>query len=265
MSDAFQPETVSTEAEIAEAARTRDAEAVKTACEMTEAVLIRLESSWWGKEAFGQWGEFWLIQPEFVSDNGGLKVSKGVALSDVTGYVRSARSARETVGGLNSKAARKLERKVTDWFDTSEKPGPGMAPVDERDSFRDEWVPVSKIQVAVRTPPSEDNLLVGPDGAERGQMDDADIRVTDTARTKYGEKFVLEGDTYEVLSSKGEDLGDEMDWGTAHATYDGGVGEWVCDAESDALSHVIGVLTDEGYTVAVADTYEGAAPTPATA
>jgi len=256
----FSPEVMDADddAALAEAVRRGDPDilaAVKEVMQETDAVLVRLDSTWWGNEAFGVWGEWFFVKPDSVSPSGkALFVDEGIKTSDAVGRVTSAKRINNSRGGLNSKAARKTRRKAFNWFDNSEKPGPGTAPTDDRDSFKGASVPLSVIQYAVRYPESADNVVVETNGATHaGKMSEGDVRVTGTKRDKYGEKFVLSGDTYDALSSKCDNLSDEMSWDNTHCTFDGD--DWVCDRDSDAITEVVRVLTDNGYKVSIADDY----------
>lgn len=259
--DTFSPEVLDPEddAALAEVTRMRSMErldALKEVMQESDAVLVRLDSTWWGNEAFGVWGDYFLVKPDSVSPSGkALFVDEGVKMSEVVGKVTSAKNILNSVGGLNSEAARRIRRKATDWFDDSKKPGPGMPPTDERDSFRDASVPLSVIRCAVRYPESDGHLIMedeveyGANAGREGKMSEGDIKVVGTKQSQYGTKFVLSGDTYKALSSKGDNLSDEVDWGKAHLTFDGD--DWVCDCGSNAISHVIKVLVENGYSVAV--------------
>lgn len=61
----------------------------------------------------------------------------------------------------------------------------------------------------------------------------------------YGKKAILGGDTYELLSSQGEDLASEVDWDSAHLTFNGDIESWMIDA--DAIDELEEVLNDHGY------------------
>lgn len=273
----FAPETVTTEAEVAELTRSRDAGHIMEVLAETDAVAIKFPSTWWGNEAFGIWGEWFFVHPNGTSEKA-LFVNKGVKMADPVGYLRSARRVNETRGGLNSNAARKFRRKAFNWMDDSAKPGPGMPPTDDRDSFYGGSCPLSVIEVAFRTPPASDNIVYTPGcdvdftgegwkafdaGDATGPMDDGDIRVTGTTRTRYGTKVEMEGDTYGAFKSDG--LDDELTFHgdnpfkCAHHTYNGNC--WVADADS-FIPYVVPVLLDAGYSVAidrdVAETCRGA-------
>lgn len=254
----FSPEVLDPEddAALAEAIRSADQETIDAVREVmteTDSVLVCLSSSWWGNEAFGVWGKWFFIKPDGVSPSGkALFVDEGIKTSDPIGRVKSAKRMLESRGGYTPKAARKTKAKAFDWFDDSAKPGPGTLSVDEReDSFKNESVPLSVVKYAVRFPESEDDLVVETNEATHaGKMSDGDVQVSSIKSTQYGAKFVLSGDTYEAFSSGGDNLSDEVDWDTAHLTFDGD--GWVCDKDSNAISHVVRVLTQNGYKVSIA-------------
>jgi len=136
--------------------------------------------------------------------------------------------------------------------------GPGGGDgFDERDYFADESTPLSVIEAAVATPVDEDNLVFDAEGTREGPMTEGDVRVVGTTRTRFGEKFVLAGDTYAAFKEDG--IADEIpfdrdDGADAHHTYNGDA--WVCDI--DGVSLVIDAFVDEGYTVSVDSTYADA-------
>jgi len=258
----FSPEVLDEDddAVLAEAIRKGDGDvlkAVRQVMQETDAVLIRLDSTWWGNEAFGVWGEWFFIKPDSVSPSGkALFVDEGIKTSDAIGRITRAKRINNRRGGLTSNAAWKIRRKAFNWFDSSEKPGPGTAPTDERDSFKGTSVPLSVIQYAVRYPESEDDLIIETNGATHaGKMSEGDIRVSGTKQTQYGPKFVLSGDTYDAFSSNGDNLSDEVEWERSYLTFDGD--DWVCNKDSDAITHVVNVLTENGYKVSVDDKYAG--------
>jgi hypothetical protein len=257
----FTPEVLGDEddAALAESIRSADPEtleAVKEVMQETDSVLVCLDSTWWGNEAFGVWGKWFFIKPDSVSPSGkALFVDEGIKTSDPIGRIKSANRMLESRGGYTPKASRKTKRKAFNWFDDSAKPGPGTLSVDEReDSFKGESIPLSVISYSVRFPESQDDLVVETNEATHsGKMSEGDVSVTGTKRDKYGEKFVLSGDTYDALSSNGDDLSSEMSWDDTHCTFDGD--DWVCDADSDALTEVVRVLVNNGYKVSIADEY----------
>lgn len=227
------PTLIEDEATLAETIRmplARDASHLWRIMEETGAVLLSLDSDWWGNEALGYWANHFLVQPAGSSEKA-LHVGEGVTVGDATGYLRAAEDARQTRGGLTSKGARKLERKAFNWFDDSEKPGPGMPPVDHRESFKDEWVPFSTISEA----------LVSPEGAE---AQDADVRVTGTTESEYGMKTVLQGDTYNVFKVENVDQG--VDIRETGLTFDGD--SWVCDHDLGAHEKVEAAIEEAGFT-----------------
>lgn len=258
--DNFSPEVMGEDdnAALAEAVRKGDPdvlEAVKEVMQETDAVLVRLDSSWWGNEAFGVWGEWFFVKPDGVSPSGkALFVDEGIKTSDSVGRITSAQRINNSRGGLNSEAARKTRRKAFHWFDRSEKPGPGTAPTDERDSFKDASVPLSVIRYAVRFPESDSHTVVETNGATHaGKMSEGDVQISGAKRDKYGQKLTLTGDTYDLLSSKGEDLSGEMSWDDTHCTYDGD--DWVLDRSSEAVREFVQVLTENGHKVSVDEKY----------
>lgn len=106
-----------------------------------------------------------------------------------------------------------------------------------------------------------DHLLFGPDGVTRGRLDEGDIRVVDIrSHPHFGRKFILRGDTRDILSHRGENLADRMDWETAHCGYENRLKEWICDV--DGLHNVVEVLTKYRYTIAVDSAYEDVVTTP---
>lgn len=263
--DNWNPEVLDAEddAALAEATRSADSDtlaAVKEVMQETDAVLIRLDSTWWGNEAFGVWGEWFFVKPDSVSPSGkALFVDEGIKTSDAIGRVTSAARINNSRGGLNSKAARKIRRKAFNWHDNSEKPGPGTAPTDDRDSFKSESVPLSVIRFAVRYPESEDDVVVEVNGATHaGKMSEGAVQISGAKRDKYGQKLTLSGDTYNLLSSKGEDLSSEMSWDDTHCTYDGD--DWVLDRTTEAVRQFVRTLTENGYKVSVAEEYAALLP-----
>lgn len=252
----FDPEVVTTEAEVAESLRmsggARDAGAVKEIMDTTDAVAVQLDSSWWGNEAFGHWSEWFLVKPDGVSPSGkALFVREGVVLREVVGKFTGAKRMAEGHNGYTSEAARRTRRKAFHWFDDSQKPGPGTLPTDERDSFKSESVPLSVIKTAFRLPESEGHAVFTDDGVREGKMSEGDIRVVGTKDTRYGAKVVLEGDTYSALSQDADNVLSETEWDDHHTTFDGD--EWVSDAKKGALTKVINALNDAGYSVAVTE------------
>lgn len=261
----FSPEVLDEDdnAALAEAVRKGDPdvlEAVKEVMQETDAVLVRLDSTWWGNEAFGVWGEWFLVKPDGVSPSGkALFVDEGIKSSDAVGRVTSAKRINNSRGGLNSNAARKTRRKAFNWFDSSERPGPGTAPTDDRDSFKGESVPLSVIQYAVRFPESDAHTVVETNGATHsGKMSEGDVSISGAKRDKYGQKLTLTGDTYDLLSSNGENLSGEMSWDDTHCTYDGD--DWVLDRSTEAVREFVSVLTDNGYKVSVDEQYAALLP-----
>lgn len=258
----FSPDVVTSEAEVAESLRmpgARDAEKAMEILEKTESVAIKLQSSWWGNEAFGVWSEWFFVKPDAVSSGGALFVDEGVSMGDAIGYFRAAENIaekrREGTTGYTSEAQRRFKRKAFHWQDDSKKPGPGMPPKDDRESFTGGSVPLSVIDVAFRLPEPEDDLVFPAVGEPTtGKLSDGDVRVTGFKRTKYGEKAVLKGDTYDALSSQGDHVADEV-WDDSRAAYDGDV--WTCDPEGDALLALIRALNDAGYSVAVDESFKG--------
>lgn len=248
----FNPDVVETEADLAESLRmpaARDADKVMEILSETESVAIKLQSSWWGNEAFGIWSEWFFVKPDGVSPSGkALFVDAGVTMSDAVGKLRAYESHMSSRGGVTSSGARKEKRKAFNWFDDSKKPGPGMLPTDERDSFKDGSCPLSVIETAVRVPESDDNPLFVNGELTTGPMSAGDVRVTGTKRTKYGNKFVLKGDTYNALSRDGDNVSNAC-WDDAKASYDGD--EWTMDTGGDALRAMAEALNDAGYTFAV--------------
>jgi len=253
MMEGFDPAVVDGEAELAEWLRLPWANRVENVMEIleeTEAVAIKLPSTWWGNEALGIWSQWFFVRPSGVSDSGkALFISEGVTMSDAVGYLHSAESARNTRGALTSNGARKLERKAFNWRDDSKRPGPGMPPTDERESFTDSSVPLSVIEVAVTTSSLTDHALFTAEGVVEGGLSDGDISVTGIKRTRHGKKLVLEGDTYNALSQDGDDALAETEWENHHTTFDGGV--WVTDPAKSALKLVIEAVNEAGYSVAV--------------
>lgn len=73
------------------------------------------------------------------------------------------------------------------------------------------------------------------------------ITIDDTVRTRYGPKHVLGGDTYGILSSKGDDLSSEIDWDLAHCTWDSNREAWMIDADEEARNELERVLERNGY------------------
>lgn len=258
--NSFEPTVVETEAELAETIRqpyARDADMVQAILEATDAVAIKLQSSWWGNETFGIWSEWFLIHPDNVSPSGkALFVDDGIALNDALGKLRSYhRIMNDDHTGYTSQAARRFKRKAFNWDDNSQLPGPGTLPTDERDSFSDESAPLSVIEVAVRLPEPQDDLVFPVNGAtRRGKLSEGDIRFTGFKQTRYGPKAVLKGDTYNALSQERDNACDDV-WDEAHVGFDGD--DWTCDVEGDAILTAIRALHDHGYSVAVAEEFEG--------
>lgn len=254
----FAPETVTTTAEIAESLRNpkgRHAGKVKQILEKTNSVAIKLKSGWNGNEAFGQWSEWFFVKPNGISDGGALFVSEGISLNEPVKKLTSAERVRKKRGGLTEKAARKMERKAMNWDDTSKPPGPGMPSSEERPYFKGVSTPLAWIEQAFRLPESEDDAVLTSDGERTGKMSEGDIRVTHKKATQYGTKLALEGDTYDILSSKGENLSDDIPWNPAQCGWDGD--DWSCKADNEALLAVVKTLTEAGYTVTVAEKLKG--------
>lgn len=233
----FEPTAVTDEASLAHwlgAPAGHDADKVWEVAEETAAVIVRLDSSWWGNEAFDVWQELFFVYPEGVSPSGkALFVTHGVALRDPVRKLRSAERIRNERSGLTSNAARDYERRATKWHDHSELPGPGMPPTHERPDFWDKTIPLSAIESAVVTPTGRDAL-------------DADVRTAGRIENQYGTKTVLSGDTYRVFSESG--VSDDVDWDTAHLSFDGEYGRWICDHDKDSHEEILSALDAAGFT-----------------
>lgn len=255
----FAPQTIETAAEIAETVRmpmARDADKIHTILSETDGVMVQFNSSWWGNEAFGVWGEWFFIHPDGVSPSGkALFVREGIKASDPVNKLRAYENIMSSKGGLTSKAARREKKKAFNWADDSRKLGPGMAPSDDRAYFDDGSCPISVLQTAFRLPESEDNLVFDSEGSHEGAMSEGDVTVTKTVQTRYGQKLVLAGDTYGAFSNGGDNLADEVSWDDTHLTFDGDA--WVCD--TDGVCYVIDCLVENGYTVAVDDSVKAIA------
>lgn len=259
--EGFAPSVLETEAEIAESLRmpaARNADKVMQVLEETNTVALKLESSWWGNEAFGVWSEWFFVKPDGVSPSGeALFVSKGIAMSDPVGKLRRAESRAESRNGWNSKAVSRAKRKALKNWEDDYMVGPGGGDgMDDRDTFKDGSCPLSVIDAAFRLPEPENDLVFPANGdARRGNLSNGDIYITDTKRTKYGDKAVLSGDTYNALSSQGDNISDEVEFDAAHLSFDGD--DWTCDAKGPALLTVIKALNDGGYSVALPESFEG--------
>lgn len=249
----FTPVVAESEVDLAETLRmplARNAAEVYEILDETDSVLITFNTSWWGNEAFGMWGDAFFVHVDGTSDGGALFVRDGVKANDPVRKLRAFESHMNSKGGVTSSGARREKRKAFDWFNTKKKPGPGMPSNDERDSFEDGSCPISVIEVAVRTPEDTDNLLFVPgEGATEGCLSDADVEVSEFHRTRYGPKFVFKGDTYEVFSSGGADVGDEVSWDAAHLMWDDDAEAWMCDR--DAILMVAEAVMDAGFTLGV--------------
>ena len=256
--NSFAPSVLTEEADVAESLRmpwARDAEKVMEILRETDSVALKLQSSWWGNEAFGVWSEWFFVKPDGVSPSGkALFVDEGVAMSDAVRKLRAHESILNDRGGLTASAARKFKRKAFHWQDDSAKPGPGMLSTDERYSFTGGSCPLSVVDRAFRLPEPENDLVFPADGdVQRGKMSEGDVRVTGSTQTKYGLKAVLKGDTYNALSSQGDNISDDV-WDEAHPSYNGDV--WTCDPEGDSLHTLINALNDGGYSVSVDESFE---------
>lgn len=250
----FTPTVMNSPAEVAEAVRmplARDADKVFEILSETDSVLLRFDTPWWGNEAFGVWGEWFVVQPDGTSDGGALFVSEGIEAHDPIRKLRSHDSILSSKGGLTSQAARRERHKAFNWTDSRRKLGPGMGPTDERDSFEDASCPLSVIEMAIRAPEADDDLLFVPgEGETEGRLSDADVVVTGAYHTQYGPKLAIEGDTYDVLSSGGENVADDVEWDVAHLAWTDEAGAWTCDPSG--VMAVVEAVTDAGYTVGVA-------------
>lgn len=257
--NSFNPGVVTSEAEVAEALRmpyARDADKVLEVLEATNAVAIKLESSWWGSETFGPWQEWFLVKPDGVSPSGeALFVSEGISLSDPVGKLKRAESRAEGHNGWSSKAVRRARKKALSNWDDDYMVGPGGGSgFDDRENFTDASAPLSVIETAFRTPEPEDDLVFPAHGEPRtGKMSEGDVRVVGLTRTQYGEKAELAGDTYSALSSEGDNLSDTV-WDDAHPAYNGDA--WTCDSDGDSLLALIDAVNDAGYDVSVAESFE---------
>lgn len=253
----FDPAVVETEAELAEAVRlphARDADKLFEILQTTESTFITFESAWWGKEAFGAWGDAWLIQPDGTSDGGALFVDEAIDPSDPIGKLSFAERVTDPDyhGGYTSEAARRERRKAFHWDDDRARPGPGTLPTDERDRVTDVSCPLSVITLAVRTPESADNFLIEDGGLRRGKLSEGDLRVDGTTHTRYGTKAVLKGDTYNALSSEGADVSGAA-WDDAHPAFNGD--EWTCDPDGASLLALGLALNDAGFTLALPESF----------
>jgi|APHM01.1.fsa_nt_gi hypothetical protein len=83
---------------------------------------------------------------------------------------------------------------------------------------------------------------------------DRTVYVKDTVPAKslgmpkaFGPKALLGGDTYELLSSHGENIADELDWHETHCQYNDVVDSWIIDA--DAVDNLVNALEKHGYQV----------------
>lgn len=262
--DGFEVEVVTTEAEVAEATRSRRANAIHAILEETDCVAIRFPNAWWGNETFGHWTEWFFVHPDGVSPSGkALFVREGIPLSDAVNYWCRAESiVNDDHTGYTSKAARKFRRKAFNWFDDSARPGPGTLPTDDRNGFTDASCPLSVIETAIRTPADEDNTVFvpadvdnwDPRGHDReGAFEDADIDATEIRHTEYGEKVALHGDTYDAFKAAG--VADEITfhgadnrWEEAHHTFNGDC--WVADRNAFYWT-VVPALLEAGFSVAV--------------
>lgn len=254
----WNPHVVESEVEVAEAVRmphARDADKVMEVLEATGAVALKLDSSWWGNEAFGVWKEWFLVHPDGVSPSGkALFVDKGISLSDPVGHLKTAES-RKGVGGWTSKAVRRARSKALKNWGDDYMVGPGGGPgFDDRDVFSDASCPLSAVETAFRLPEPADDLVFPPEGEPReGKLSEGDVRFSAVKQTKYGPKAVLSGDTYDALSSEGDNVADDVSWDVAHLGFDGD--EWTCSADGPALWAVIHALNDAEYSVSAPESF----------
>lgn len=258
--NAFNPDVVESEADLAETLRmpfARDADKVMEILEATNAVALKLESSWWGNEAIDVWSEWFFVHPDGVSPSGkALFFEKGIAMSDPVGKLRRAESRAEGRNGWTSKAVRRARQKALSNWEDDYMVGPGGGKgFDERDVFTGLACPLSVIEKAVRLPEPENDLVFPAVGDSRsGKMSEGDIRITGRKQTKYGPKVVLKGDTYKALSGDGDNISDKV-WDEAHPAFDGDV--WTADPEGSNLRTLISALNDHGYSVAVSEELKG--------
>lgn len=231
---------------------------IYTVLEETDGVALRLDNSWWGNEAFGVWAEWFVVQTDGVSPSGkALFVREGIALEDPLRHLRRADARAQSGNGWTSKAARRARKKALRAWDDDYMVGPGGGDgFDSRDRFEDESTPISVIDTAIATPEDSDHLVFTAEGTHEGTMGEGDVQVVGTTRTRYGEKFVLAGDTYAAFKQDGveDDITFHSEEGQdAHHTYNGDA--WVCDI--DGVSLVIDALVAAGYTVSVDREYKG--------
>ena len=110
----------------------------------------------------------------------------------------------------------------------------GRAEVGHRDSFRDIWLPKSKVTLS----PEPECETYSPDGDSEGE-----VWIIGGTQSKYGPKAAMWGDTYGAFKESDPDIS----FNSAHHTYNGIC--WECDL--DAASEVAEALAAEGYTVHV--------------
>lgn len=255
----FNPSVVETPAEVAESVRMPSAKCAEEMLEIleeTESVLIQLPSSWWGKEALGLWGEWFFIKPDETSEGGALFIDEGIKMNDPLRKLSSYESIMNSRGGLTSKAAHREKKKAFNWSDSRAKLGPGMPPSDERDYISDGSLPISVIDTAITAPANKNHLVFREGEVSRGALEEGDIRIDEMNRhPRFGWKFILKGDSYKVLSSKGENISDDVSFEKHHLTFNGN--DWVMDAEGTAIFALATALNEKGYTLSVSEEFEG--------
>lgn len=225
---------------------------IYTVLDETDSVAIQLENSWWGNEAFGVWSEWFFVHVDGVSPSGkALFIREGISLNDPVRHLRRAETRSESGNGWTNKAVRRARKKAFGAWDDDYMVGPGGGDgFDSRDRFEDKSTPISVIETAIATPVDTDHLVYDAEGSREGALSDGDVQITGTKRTRYGDKFVLSGDTYGAF--KQDEVEDEITFHSekgrdAHHTYDGDT--WVCDLEGVDL--VINSLVEAGYSVSV--------------
>ncbi len=89
-----------------------------------------------------------------------------------------------------------------------------------------------------QTIPADDQIVITP-------SDEKTIYVKSDVETQYGPKLALGGATYDLLSSGGENLANELEFSETHCAFDWDLETWTID--HDGVSALRDVLEAHGY------------------